>query len=474
MELKAAKLSRDLRSGLYFSAATIAAWLLFFQGAGGCGRASSELRFLFSLAASGTAYVMLRELGYFHSRRLRPRKSDVFLVLAAIPLAAVLQNRLFGWLFEVQLCSDQHLVVWSPLLALLVFGSEYCSARGGFDGRQRKIVIDLLPIERVRLLADFAALDLDRNVEFLSRNDLRKYLLSGREREIALIVISRAAVGGFDADGTLVRAHLAGIPVMDCRSVSADLTGRVSLSDSDQWSYILEATRQTQLLRAFYRLKTLLEPVLALCLLVLLAPLFAVIAVAVKMSSKGPVFYLQTRTGCHGRAFTLVKFRSMHLNAEPNGPRWCLQDDARITPFGRVLRKTRLDELPQLWNVVKGEMSFCGPRPERPEMYVQLKKDIPLFSLRTLVRPGITGWAQVCAGYAASVEESMLKLEYDLYYIKYMSPRLDLIVLLKTLGVLVRGLRRTPAGEGADRSALPVQHEILRPNKEAVLPSQVM
>jgi lipopolysaccharide/colanic/teichoic acid biosynthesis glycosyltransferase len=183
-----------------------------------------------------------------------------------------------------------------------------------------------------------------------------------------------------------------------------------------------------------------------------LLPVFLVIASLIKLTSKGPIFYKQIRTGYLGKTFTLIKFRSMFTDSEINGPQWCTDNDCRITPLGKFLRKTRLDEFPQLLNVLKGEMSFFGPRPERPEIYNELKKEIPLFSLRTIVRPGITGWAQVCAGYAASVQESRLKLEYDLYYIQHMSPRLDLIILVKTLEVALFGSKRLPVPKVVDVS----------------------
>jgi lipopolysaccharide/colanic/teichoic acid biosynthesis glycosyltransferase len=164
-----------------------------------------------------------------------------------------------------------------------------------------------------------------------------------------------------------------------------------------------------------------------------------ILALVIKMSSPGPIFYRQVRTGYLGRNFTLVKFRSMRADAEVNGPQWASSNDDRVTRVGNFMRKARLDELPQLWNVFKGEMSFFGPRPERPEIYQRLKKEIPLFSMRTIVRPGITGWAQVCAGYAATVEQSSIKLEFDLFYIAHMSLRLDLIVLVKTIQVALFG-----------------------------------
>ena len=201
----------------------------------------------------------------------------------------------------------------------------------------------------------------------------------------------------------------------------------------------MAATPQTTPLRAYSSVKTVLEPLVAIALGIILAPVMVTIAIVIRSTSKGPILYRQNRTGYLGKNFTLVKFRSMFIDSEANGPQWCCDNDSRITPVGKFLRKTRLDELPQLWNVLRGEMSFVGPRPERPEIYSRLKKEIPLFSMRTIVRPGITGWAQVVAGYAASVEESQLKLEYDLYYIQHMSPRLDLIVLAMTLKVAIFG-----------------------------------
>jgi len=147
------------------------------------------------------------------------------------------------------------------------------------------------------------------------------------------------------------------------------------------------------------------------------------------------------------------------VDAEANGLRWASDNDDRTTKLGRFMRRTRLDELPQLWNVIRGEMSFCGPRPERPEIYQALAREIPLFPLRTLVRPGITGWAQVYAGYAASVAESALKLEYDLFYIQNISPRLDLIVLIKTIAVALCGDARAPL-ERSQQGGIPIKPEV--------------
>ena len=170
----------------------------------------------------------------------------------------------------------------------------------------------------------------------------------------------------------------------------------------------------------------------------------AAAAASIAFSDGGPILYRQERVGKNRRTFTLYKFRSMRTDAEKaTGPVWAQKDDPRITRVGRFIRKTRLDELPQLFNVLVGEMSFVGPRPERPEFVRLLQRQIPFYNGRHAVKPGITGWAQVRHQYAASVEDTLKKLQYDLYYIKNLSPFLDLLILLNTVQVVLsaRGAR---------------------------------
>ncbi len=167
--------------------------------------------------------------------------------------------------------------------------------------------------------------------------------------------------------------------------------------------------------------------------LVLSLPVVAVAAVLIKLTSKGPTLYFQKRVGRGGKIFTLAKLRTMLRDAEQEGPLWAAADDRRVTRVGRFLRRARIDEIPQFWNVLKGDMSIVGPRPERPEFVRMLSKELPLYQGRLMVRPGITGWAQVHLGYASSVEESADKLQYDLYYVKNSSFLLDLAILGRTL-----------------------------------------
>lgn len=187
------------------------------------------------------------------------------------------------------------------------------------------------------------------------------------------------------------------------------------------------------------RTKCLTRRIIACALLALTSPLLALIAATIAISSSGPVFYKQTRVGFRGRKFNLLKFRSMHLNAEASGPQWSSGDaDPRTFAFGRFLRKTHLDELPQLWNVIKGDLCFVGPRPERPEFHALLEEAIPHFELRTMVKPGITGWAQLFSGYAASIDDSKRKIAHDLFYIRHTHSRMSFTIVLQTAEKVIR------------------------------------
>ena len=190
------------------------------------------------------------------------------------------------------------------------------------------------------------------------------------------------------------------------------------------------------------KLKQLIDIVIAAVMIIVSLPITLPTAIAIKFSSPGPIFYSQVRTGLNGKKFRVYKFRSMCQNAESKGIQWAKEKDPRITKIGSFIRLTRIDELPQLWNVFKGEMSLVGPRPERPEFDLQLREQIPYYDVRYLVKPGITGWAQVCYPYGASVEDAYQKVAYDLYYIKNYSLLMDLAIAFKTLRVVVLGKGR--------------------------------
>jgi sugar transferase (PEP-CTERM system associated) len=194
--------------------------------------------------------------------------------------------------------------------------------------------------------------------------------------------------------------------------------------------------------RGVYRdyAKRLFDILWSFVLLALAAPLLIITAVSIVLESKGPIFYRQERVGQDGRTFSVLKFRSMRVDAEKNGaPQWAVAKDDRVTRIGSLIRRFRIDEFPQLLNVLKGEMSLVGPRPERPFFVNQLTADIPFYAVRHSVKPGVTGWAQVRYQYGASVEDSLQKLQYDLYYVKNHSLFLDIVVLFETVGVVLSG-----------------------------------
>ncbi len=185
------------------------------------------------------------------------------------------------------------------------------------------------------------------------------------------------------------------------------------------------------------RLKRLTDLLVAVVLFIIFLPFFLILPILIRWDSAGSVFYSQTRVGKNKWLFKVFKYRSMRMDAEVNGPQWAQQKDQRVTFLGRFLRKSRLDEIPQLWNILKGDMSLIGPRPERPEFVDQLEKQIPFYHLRHVVRPGLTGWAQVNYPYGSSIREAQEKLQYDLYYIKNYNPLLDLQILFKTVRVVL-------------------------------------
>jgi exopolysaccharide biosynthesis polyprenyl glycosylphosphotransferase len=187
----------------------------------------------------------------------------------------------------------------------------------------------------------------------------------------------------------------------------------------------------------YKRLASVLVSILGLLLSL---PLLPFVVLAIKLTSPGAVFYRQSRVGFDGKLFNCYKFRTMCAEAEADsGPTWAGDNDPRITPVGRLLRISRIDEIPQLWNVLKGDMSLIGPRPERPEFVDWLTREIPLYHLRNAVRPGITGWAQVRYKYGNSIEDAKEKLRYDLFYIKNMSPGLDFLILFDTTKTILLG-----------------------------------
>ncbi len=273
--------------------------------------------------------------------------------------------------------------------------------------------------------------------------------IMGTVKDIPAIVkrkrVDRVVVSLADARGKLNMDELLAMKLNDgvrfdhLASVYEQYTGKIAVENlRPSWMIFSDGFKKSDTLAAVKRLSDLVFAVVGL---VLASPLMLFVWVALRVSSPGPAIYSQVRVGKDGATFTIHKFRSMRVDAEAaSGPVWAKENDPRVTKLGRFLRRTRLDELPQLWNVLRGDMSFVGPRPERPEFIAELARRIPFYGQRHVVRPGLTGWAQVRHRYGASVDDSQEKLQYDLFYIKHLSLAFDLYIVLETVKtVLVRG-----------------------------------
>jgi sugar transferase (PEP-CTERM system associated) len=235
----------------------------------------------------------------------------------------------------------------------------------------------------------------------------------------------------------LLRVKTTGVHVSDFSSFIERETGRIDLRTvNPSWLIFSDGFSSGRMLSGVF--KRAFDITASLLLLVVALPVILFTAVAIKLESKGPAFYRQRRVGLFNEPFDILKLRSMRQDAEAAGKAvWAAEDDPRITRIGRFIRKVRIDELPQCWSVLKGEMSFVGPRPERPQFVDDLERELPFYAERHMVKPGITGWAQINYPYGASIEDSRNKLEYDLYYAKNYSPFLDLLILLQTLRVVL-------------------------------------
>ncbi len=227
------------------------------------------------------------------------------------------------------------------------------------------------------------------------------------------------------------------VAVEDSTSFYERLTGKIS-TEMLRPSWLIFSNISPGL-PVYKRIRRFVDVVMALFGFITSLPLMVLTVLAIKLDSRGPVFYTQERVGTHNETFKIIKFRSMRVDAEKGGPVWADEADPRVTRVGRIIRKLRIDELPQFVNVIWGDMSFIGPRPERPVFVAQLEREIPYYSQRHMVKPGLTGWAQIRYPYGASVEDAIEKLQYDLYYIKNQSPVLDAIILFETVRIILFG-----------------------------------
>ena len=274
----------------------------------------------------------------------------------------------------------------------------------------------------------------DSEVTAASMEKLKGWL----EKDISGIITGFEETSSSDLNLLLVKARMKGVRIFNLADFYEIFWSKVPVMDLEERWFIFSSGFDLLHNQHWLKIKRNMDIVFSIILAVPMFPLMFLVAIAIKIKDGGPVFYSQIRTGKNGKEFTLYKFRTMVVDAEAEGAQWTAKNDVRVTSLGWLLRLTHIDELPQVWNILKGEMSFIGPRPERPEFIGQFVEKIPYYDFRHLVKPGITGWGQVMGHqYGSSVEDVVQKLQYDLYYLKNYSLLLDISIIFKTLRLVL-------------------------------------
>src|SRR5260221_2824957 len=353
------------------------------------------------------------------------------------------------------LSSRLALLIWSVSSLILVGAGRFAYARmlTRPQFQRRAIVVgdptaadELARALTTEATTDYTLLGWVPTADVAGHHPTMLRTLSGDDGLIALvraldaseaIIAGRGAVPA-DLGSAIVDLYNDGIEVTQMADLYEQLVSRIPVAHvPDHWYAVLP--RRAGGGRAYDLLRRFVDLVIAGALLLLALPVLLLLAAAIRSDSRGPILYRQQRLGYLGHTFEIWKFRTMRVDAESDGDEvWAVRADPRRTRVGRILRPTRLDVLPQLWNVLVGDMTLIGPRPERPGFTRSLQERIPFYRSRLLVKPGLTGWAQVKARYASNIDDSLEKLQYDLYYVKHRSPYLDLVIVLKSVGVLLR------------------------------------
>lgn len=404
---------------------------------------------LFTYAA--VVAVLMLATGLYQPAGARSFRQIVTRLVVAFALSLVVLAVVFFVLPDVALWRSIFLYASLLSFALIIAARLVFARLVNLDGFRRRVVV-LGAGDRAAKIDDVgrspnAGFQIVRFVRMSDRQpavagatahrDIGSFYRLADELGAAEIVLALEERRGALPVGDLLKAKLSGVRVSEMSSFLERETGRVDLgSVSPSWLIFSDGFLGSR--RVAVILKRMFDVFASLILLTLSSPVLLLTAIAIKLTSPGPVFYRQERVGQFGRSFDVIKFRSMRTDAEKDGkPQWAQERDPRVTPIGRVIRATRIDEIPQIFCVLKGDMSFVGPRPERPFFVKDLAAQIPFYNERHVVKPGITGWAQLNYPYGASVEDARHKLEYDLYYVKNYSLFLDLLILIQTVRVVL-------------------------------------
>lgn len=409
---------------LVLLAALVGIWAFYFSDLYEHATLRSKQSVLVSgLRGLGLSALLLTPMVWLLARHRLTHDHFIEPALALILIVLYAQRRLSDWWQRRMSGGERVLLVGSGVTVQLL--AEQLAGKCGLPLKLAGVVLDhARPLPSDFRFAVVGTVDRLRDLARSFRPD--RIVISS---EIGISTVSAA---------DLLALRRIGIRVQDAGELYESVTGRVPVESVRSNGLAFgEALIPTPMKRSLHRAASF---VAAVILTVLLIPIGLLIAIAVKLESEGPVFYTQERVGVGGRTFRVIKFRSMRQDAESaSGPVWAVTKDSRVTRVGMVLRKLRLDELPQVINVLRGEMCLVGPRPERPHFVRMLEEQITYYDLRHCIPPGITGWAQVCADYGSNVEESRTKLEYDLFYVKNASLLFDLMILFKTIKIVLCG-----------------------------------
>jgi len=385
----------------------------------------------------------------YEPQRISGRWEIYFRLLLVLSVLSFFLAALLYFFPEVSIGSNVPLVGTAVLaIALVIWRSGYESILGLAifrehvyvlgSGERARSVVETLRTRRDAGMEVFDGLsqgEFSRDHERLAA-DLRAFCEP--KTRIDRVIVAMEDRRGSMPVRELLELRLRGVVIEDTSELMERLLGRLPLDGLNPSTLIFTQGFNVKMSHQIGR--RLISIIVSFIGLALCLPFIPFIILAIRLSSPGPIFFRQTRVGLHGQPFSLLKFRTMRQDAEANGAVWATKNDARVTPLGKFMRRTRIDEIPQLWNVLRGEMGFVGPRPERPEFVQWLTQEIPFYEIRHIVRPGLTGWAQVRYQYGASLEETKRKLEYDLYYIKHASLGLYLLIIFETIKTIV--LRR--------------------------------
>lgn len=378
-------------------------------------RAESELYFRL-LQVSGLVALTMAAVSYFFPGALIGNGSSL-MGLVILTLSLLVWRRAYGWLAQQSYLRERVYVLGAGERALRLVRALRQQADLGFE-----------------------VIGWTGNVEGeVTRQSVASHLIElAREKRVHRVIVAMPDRRGMIPMPELLELRLHGIKVEEATSWLEKISGKIEVEQLyPSWLIFQQGFRSNTLAMLMSRLLSVLVSFVSL---VLVLPVIPFVLLAIKLDSRGPVLYKQQRVGRGGTTFYCYKFRTMRQDAEADtGPTWAGDEDPRITQVGRFLRRTRLDEIPQLWCVLKGDMAFVGPRPERPEFTEWLSNEIPFYGVRHVVRPGITGWAQVRYKYGNTAEDAKQKLQYDLFYIKNASLGLDLLIMFQTIKIVMLG-----------------------------------